>query len=268
VRLEADLATALDPARLFRLALGADPDPWQARLLRSRSRRVLLNCHRQAGKSTTTGVLAAHTAIYDPGALVLLLSPSLRQSQELFRKTMDVLGAIEGGAQIGAESALRAELANGSRVVSLPGKEATVRGFSAVKLLVIDEAARVPDELYHAVRPMLATSGGRLVGLSTPWGQRGWFYEEWTHGGEGWERFRVPISEARRIPADFIEEERRTLVPWIFRQEYECSFEANESALFSIEMIDEAFDPEIKPLWGRRDDAGHGLFVRSGPWAE
>ena len=84
-----------------------------------------------------------------------------------------------------AESALRLELANGSRVVSLPGDEGTVRGFSGVSLLVIDEASRVPDDLYRSVRPMLAVSQGRLVCLSTPFGQRGFFYEYWRAGAEG-----------------------------------------------------------------------------------
>jgi hypothetical protein len=50
------------------------------------------------------------------------------------------------------ESALRLELTNGSRIVSLPGKEKTVRGFSGAKLLVIDEAPRVADSLYYSVR--------------------------------------------------------------------------------------------------------------------
>ena len=72
----------------------------------------------------------------------------------------------------------RLEFANGSRVLSLPGTERTVRGFSEVSLLVIDEAARVDDGLYYAVRPMLAVSGGRLVALSTPYGKRGWFHDE------------------------------------------------------------------------------------------
>ena len=76
-------------------------------------------------------------------------------------------------------SAMRAEFANGSRVIALPGKEATVRGYSGVDLLVIDEAARVADELYYSVRPMLTVSGGRLVALTTPWGKRGWFFETW-----------------------------------------------------------------------------------------
>jgi hypothetical protein len=77
-------------------------------------------------------------------------------------------------------SALRLTLANGSRIVALPGSEATVRGYSGAALLVVDEASRVADDLYFAIRPMLAVSGGRLVALTTPYGKRGWFYDEWT----------------------------------------------------------------------------------------
>ena len=78
-----------------------------------------------------------------------------------------------------------------SRVVGLPGNEATVRGFSAVSLLLIDEASRVPDELYHALRPMLAVSDGGLWLMRTPHGKAGFFYEEWERGGPGWERVRA-----------------------------------------------------------------------------
>src|ERR671932_1594223 len=83
-----DLALALDPALLVRQA-GITPDDWQARALRSPVSRMLLNCSRQSGKSTVSAALAVHTALYESGSLVLLLSPSLRQSQELFRKCLD-----------------------------------------------------------------------------------------------------------------------------------------------------------------------------------
>jgi len=174
--LTGDLLMALDPVELARAA-ELEPDPWQARLLRSPAARVLLNCSRQAGKSTMAATLAVHTAVYEPGALVLLLSPSLRQSQELFKKAIGCYRTVGGPIPSKTESALRLELENGSRIVSLPGKQDTVRGFSGVRLLVVDEAARVPGELYYAVRPMLAVSGGRLLALSTPFGTRGWWYE-------------------------------------------------------------------------------------------
>jgi hypothetical protein len=162
-----------DPAGFLSLA-GMTPDPWQASLLRSPSTKTLMLCSRQAGKSLTAAALALRTALLEPSALVLLLSPTLRQSGELFRdkvlRLYNVLGRPVPATQ---ESALTMGLANGSRLVSLPGDEGTIRGYSGVRLQVIDEAARVPDDLYRAVRPMLAVSGGRLVCLSTPWGKRG-----------------------------------------------------------------------------------------------
>src|SRR2546427_4995411 len=142
-----DLVMALDPAR-FMHACVLRPDPWQTAVLRSTAGRQLLLCCRQSGKSTTTAVLALHTTLYQPGALVLLLSPSLRQSQELFKKVQDAYRMLGNPAPVHAESALRLELAHGSRIISLPGTESTIRGYSGVRLLVIDEAARVPDELY------------------------------------------------------------------------------------------------------------------------
>ena len=166
--LAADLALALDPARLAARA-GIEPDPWQADVLRSTAPRLLLNCSRQSGKSTITALLAVHTVTYEPGALVLLLSPTLRQSGELFKKVLDAYRTLGRQVPAEAETQLTLTLENGSRVVSLPGKEGTVRGYSGVRLLIIDEAARVPNDLYVSVRPMLAVSGGRLLALSTPW---------------------------------------------------------------------------------------------------
>src|SRR5262249_9092072 len=88
------------------------------------------------------------------------------------------------------------------------------------------------DALYRAVRPMLATSGGRLICLSTPNGRHGFFHHEWTNGGPGWHRIEVPASQVPRISAEFLEDERRALGEQWFRQEYCCSFEAVEGLVF------------------------------------
>ena len=81
------LVHALDAALFAEDRLGFCPDPWQAQLVRWTSRWILLNCCRQSGKSTTTAIVGLHQAVYDPG-LVLLVSPSLRQSRELFAKVI------------------------------------------------------------------------------------------------------------------------------------------------------------------------------------
>jgi hypothetical protein len=245
--LREDLRLALDRVAFAR-ALGLEPDPWQERLLRSGSDRVLLNCCRQSGKSTMTGLIALHRALYHPGSLILCLAPALRQSQELFGKVLSFYRDLGRPVLPQAERKLSLELENGSRIVTLPGSEKTIRGFSGAALLILDEAARVADELYFAVRPMLAVSGGALIMLSTPYGKRGVFYEEWT-GGHGWERYEVPASQCPRISEEFLEEERRVLPSWVFRQEYECSFEETEDQVFTTEMVEQAVTSEVTPLF-------------------
>jgi len=241
----ADLARALNPVLLAEQA-GVLPDPWQADVLRSIAPRLLLNCSRQSGKSTITSILAIHTALYTPGSLVLLLSPSLRQSGELFKKCLTTYKDLGRPVSPESETALTLTLENGSRIVSLPGsKDGTIRGYSGVSLLVIDEAAWVQDGLYMSVRPMLAVSGGRLVALSTPHGTRGWFYEAWT-GQEPWDRYQIPATMCPRISAEFLEEEKRNMGEWWFQQEYGCVFSEAETQAFRREDVDNAFREGIE----------------------
>src|SRR5215211_49324 len=159
VSLAEDLALALNRVSFAQKA-GLDPDPWQRPLLESSSDRVLLNCCRQSGKSTMTAIVALHRALYHPGSLILCLAPALRQSQELFGKVLGFYRDLGRPISPQGERKLSLELENASRIVTLPGSEKTIRGFSGTSLLVLDEAARVEDELYFAVRPMLAVSGG------------------------------------------------------------------------------------------------------------
>ena len=243
-----DLKLALDRLA-FAKELGISPDEWQRALLRSTSDRVLLNCSRQSGKSTMTAVIALHRALYHPGSLILCLAPALRQSQELFGKVLGFYRDLGRPVSPQAERKLSLELDNGSRIITLPGSERTIRGFSGVGLLLIDEASRVDDALYHAVRPMLAVSGGSLMMLTTPYGKRGIFFEEWT-GRHGWDRYEVPARECPRISEEFLEEERRALPAWVYRQEYETSFEETEDAVFTTEMIDGAISLDVTPRFG------------------
>ena len=83
-----------DPVEFAVDQLGFEPDPWQERVLRWDGSRLILNCSRQSGKSTIAAILGTHAALYRPGSLILLISPSLRQSSELFRKVDDSLSAL------------------------------------------------------------------------------------------------------------------------------------------------------------------------------
>jgi hypothetical protein len=250
-RLAADLARALDPVLLSQAA-GISPDPWQADLLRSQDQQTILLCSRQSGKSTTCGTLAYHTASYHPHALILLVSPSLRQSQELFKKVQGVADALGPEAHpIEEESALRLELSNGSRIVCLPGKASTIRGYSGPRLILIDEAAQVDDETYQSLRPMMAVSpGGQLILLSTPHGKRGFFHHEWSEGGKGWRRVKVTAADCPRITPEWLEAERAQIGDWHFRQEYLCEFCETEDQWISYDLIRGAISDDLPLLFG------------------
>jgi hypothetical protein len=247
-----DLARCLDPV-LLALDVGIVPDPWQAELLRTRPRRSLLLCARQTGKSTATAITALWTAIYEAPSLIAIVSPSQRQSAEMFRSLMLLHSKLEGAPALVGESVLKAEFANGSRILALPGVERTVRGLANVSLAIVDEASRVDDELLTAVRPMMATSegGGRLIALTTPAGRRGWFYEAWhdTAEGNSWKRVRVSATDCPRISAAFLKEEMKELGPLRFSEEYQLEFRDDTESVFPGDLIDRAFVHEVTPLW-------------------
>jgi hypothetical protein len=229
-----------DIAEFARTRLGFQADEKQISVLRG-GRRGIVNCTRQWGKSTITAVKAVHRAHTEPGSLTLALSPSGRQSGEFLRKAEEFVRRLGIKPRGDGDNELSIAFPNGSRIVGLPGNETTVRGFSAVSLLLIDEAARVEDDLYRAMRPVLAVCNGDLWLMSTPNGKRGFFWEEWDHGTEQWERISVGAPDCPRISAPFLAEELAKGDNW-YRQEYLCEFVDMDGAVFPQELIDGAFD--------------------------
>jgi hypothetical protein len=255
-----DFQLALDPVAFSR-EIGIDPDEWQSDLMRCQAMRILLNCSRQSGKSTTAGTLSTHIAIYQDGAQTAILAPGMRQGRELYRKVH--WAYVRAGKPIKArkETQFELELTNDSRVIVLPGTEATARGISGIDYLLIEEASRVPDEAYFSVRPMIATRPrAKVIIMSTPFGTRGFYYEEWKRIVEGkmnilfdgqspelsrWAYFEIPAEKCPRITPEFLEEERLTMGPWWFAQEYECKFMDAQTSAFRSEDIARIVSPEV-----------------------
>ena len=228
------------------------------------------------GKTVVAAALALRTALLEAPALVLVLTPSERQSNEFMRRIKDLHQALCQPMQVAGkvqpfhemqvaelskdaayfnlpattrDSSLQLHLDNGSRIIGLPASEGKVRVYSSVALLLVDEASRVDDALYRAMRPMLAVSRGRLLALSTPFGKRGWFHDAW-HGSGDWMRVKVTAEQCPRIPADFLAEERRALGERWFRQEYLCSFEDTIDTVFAYADIQAALSDDVQPLFG------------------
>lgn len=234
------LRLACDPRAIAAAGGLATLDPWQERVLDSTALTLLINCSRQAGKSTICAVLIV-AELLKPGRTVVIVAPSERQSKELYRKVLSFwrrLGKPIAHVTINRTSL---ELVNESRLLALPGKPDTIRGVSAVNLLIADEASVVADDLYSSVTPMLAVSNGRLVAPSTPKGKRGWWYTLWSiPEAEDTEIVRVTAkaTEIPRIPASFLAREQRTNP--LYLQEFDNQFIDQESQAFRTEDIEAA----------------------------
>jgi len=244
-----DLAYSLDPVLWAREVLGYHPDPWQADLLRSRSRKIILNCSRQSGKSTTCAALGLHESIYRRPSFGLVIAPTQDQSSELMMKFDEFRGAVELPSDyLSSDTKLAVKFSNGNRFVARPGSEKSARSFSAVTLLLEDEASRVLDDLYNTVRPMLAVSNGRHILMSTPFGKRGHFFKIWSEQRDLWQWFEIPAEMCPRISEEFLEEEKRTN-PW-YLQEYFCAFMEAVDSVFTFDQIAAAISDEVEPLFG------------------
>jgi hypothetical protein len=244
------LRYALDPVTFATDLLDWTPDPWQADVLREPSKRVLLCCSRQVGKSTTLAVMALHTALYRAGSLVLLLSPTDRQSKNLFDKVVAFHRRLKEKPNLKEDNIHSMTFTSGSRIISLPGNNAdTIRGYSAPTLVVLDEAAFIKDALVTAVGPMMALGRGKLVMLSTPNGKRGAFYTAWSGDSSDWRRIEVKADECPRIDRDYLAQQRRERGDLLFGQEYECQFIATQDQFFSEGAIEKMFSTAGEPIF-------------------
>jgi len=232
----------------FAISVGIDPDPWQIEVLASDHARKILCCGRQTGKSTVAAILAIHKALTRPGSTTLVVAPGERQAKLLFSKAKRLYE--QAGHPLPAHSERRTglELSNGSVIEALPAVERTTRGYS-VDLLVVDEAAGVPDMDYHGILPALIATRGEQVLLSTPRGKRGFFYELW-HSGDDWQRMMVRSDEVERIRPEDLEVFRHTMPEQYFEQEFFCEWLDTEGALFGYDDIQAALaaGEEIEPI--------------------
>jgi hypothetical protein len=181
-------------------------------------------------------LLGLAAAYLEEGALVLLVAPTARQSELIFAKVRDYHRRL-GLVPTVKELSDRLEMANQSRVIALPGSGETVRGFSAPRLIVIDESSYIEPSLKAAILPML-TGGGRLVMLGTPHGKAGWFYDVFTGADPSWERINARASESPRTDRALLEEMRASMSEREFAAEFDNVFVSSADAVFTEDAIE------------------------------
>jgi hypothetical protein len=241
----------VDPLAVFRKA-ELVPDAWQERILRSVEAKILILAARQVGKSLCCAALALGTMLLEAPALVLVVSPSDRQSAEFVRKAKSFYHRLQGPVPKAIRnSALELQLDNGSRLVGLPDSEGRIRGYSDVKLLFLEEAARVPDALYHACTPMLAVSHGRQVALSTAFARQGWYFDAWQRDPD-WYKESITAEQCPRLSPAFLAAQRQAMPERWFEREFRNAFLDPLDSIFRSEDIEAMVQAEARsplPVW-------------------
>jgi hypothetical protein len=274
------LAGALAPTAYIR-SVGLEPFEWQQAALEPGIKRLMLLTARQSGKSTVVAASTLQKARFTPGSLILIICPAQDQSKELMKKIENFMLHYKELPEMTHDAIFEKEFVNGSRIIALPGSERSVRSYSGPSMIIVDEASRVLDETYRALRPMMVGADTELVLMSTPFGKRGFFYEEWTKG-VSWKKILVkphyvldgsrPVEgpeehvfrreyrkhgiEAYYSPrhdVQFLLEELVSLGPLWFRQEYLCEFVETIEELFRLEDIQAALSDEITPLFEKEE---------------
>ena len=167
--------------------------------------------------------------------------------QDLKKIRADI-AALKDPPRLIEDNQLSLTLANYSRIIALPGDPATIRGYSGVNLILLDEAAQVSDEFYSAILPMLMVNKGQLICMSTPFGKRGFFYDEWNTGGPDWFRIEVDATQCPRFSPEQLEQQRRSMGDLFYQQEFCCKFVDNATQTFSGDAIMRAFSDEVEVL--------------------
>lgn len=226
---------------------------------------------RQSGKSRIAALLTAFEAAFAPksrdGELyALLLAQDLRAAVRTafsyvraFLMSSPILRAA-----VTRETQTSLDLTNGLRVAVYPCRPASVRGLRA-RVVVLDELAffrsgegvAVDTEMLRAVRPSLATTGGKLIILSSPYGQSGALWElHRRHYGRDDSPVLVWQADAPTmnptLPADYLARMREE-DPEAYRSEVLGEFRAGLATLLDPDSLAACVSPsrlELPPAWG------------------
>ena len=216
-------------------------DIWQKNIIEEKG-NVIVRAGRQVGKSTAIAIKAGEYALNNPKKQVLIIASVERQAHLLFEKVITYLedsspNAIKKGRDRPTKSKL--SLKNGSVIRSLPtGLSGTgIRGYT-IDLLIADEAAFIPQEVWVAVTPMLAITKGKIILLSTPFGKEGYFYDRYKD--PTFKKFHVSSEDCPRKDEHFLTEEKKRMTKLQYAQEYLGEFVDELMQFFPTTLIQRA----------------------------
>jgi len=233
------------PIDFARRILKIKPFAYQTNLLLDESKRIVACMGRQSGKTSVIAMRTIHFAYTRNKVTVLITSPSMRQSMIMF----DRISAFIHSTKTLKQEVTRAtrtiiQLKNRSQIIALPCSENLLRGYTA-DMVICDETAFMPEEtITNVIFPMLSTTNGYAIFLSTPWGKDHFFYRAFKN--PKYSVHKVKSSECPLIMAEFLEEQRQNMTAEAYKMEFEAEFAEDYNCFFSQDLIRECIDPTLE----------------------
>ena len=216
-------------------------DSWQKQVMDTKG-SICLRSGRQVGKSTVISIKAAEYAMNNRNKSVMVIASVERQAQLLFEKILAHVhntkkSIICTGKKKPTKHKL--QLNNGSVIHCLPTGESGygIRGYT-IDLLIADEAAFIPEDVWTAVTPMLAVRKGDIWLLSTPHGREGYYYR--CFQDDHFTAFHVSAEDCPRKDQAFLDHEKQWMTKRQYAQEYLGEFVDELMQFFSEEVIKKA----------------------------
>jgi phage FluMu gp28-like protein len=172
-----------DPVVWLEAYTGFKAFPHQAQLIQDYMCRLrVVRKARQIGMTTTIAYEAVWKAFTRPGRLILIVSPSGRQSDKPMRI---IQGIVDNNRELARHVTKKnnheLSLDNGSSILALPNNPDRLRNYSADDIYLDEAAHFLNDEpVMAAIRPMLVAKAGSFTVISTPFGKRGLFWDQYS----------------------------------------------------------------------------------------
>lgn len=213
--------------------------PWQQEVYEDRARFKVIAAGRRTGKSRLAAWKLIIEGLAAKKGQIFYVAPTQGQARDIMWDLLLELGHdVITGKHV---NNLQITLVNGTKI-SLKGADRpeTMRGIS-LKYLVMDEYADMKPEVWEQIlRPALADLRGSAMFIGTPMG-RNHFYELYQYAcledDEDWAGFHYTSYDNPIIDAKEIEQAKKSMSSYSFRQEFMASFEAMGSELFKEEWI-------------------------------
>jgi hypothetical protein len=188
---------------------------------------------RQFGKSLLAQNLMLYWLLKNNKQKGCWISPIYNQSKKVFQELSNAANAIITHSN---KADLTMEFVNGSTLQFLSAERYdSIRGFS-FSHMVVDEAAFIKEiAMQEAILPTLSALGKKCLIISTP-KSKNWFYNTYLKGGDGvgdYVSFRGISTDNPHISQQFINEQRKSLPPEIFKQEYLAEFSESGNDVFT-----------------------------------